>query len=129
MTQEPAGHLDASTRLSVARTILSQERTLMSWVRTAVALIGFGFTIYKFFAFEAGKNLPAAGARLSPRLFAMIMIGTGIVALSLSTIAHHSGMKQISAEYGVPPRYGAFVVATIVSVLGLLAFGAALLQA
>src|SRR5215468_3174370 len=30
------------------RTRLSLERTLMSWLRTAVALIGFGFTIVQF---------------------------------------------------------------------------------
>lgn len=129
MTQTAAAQLDPSTRLSVTRTILSLERTLMSWVRTAVALISFGFTIYKFFAFEAGRNLPATGFRLTPRAFAMIMIGMGIVSLCVSTIAHQANMKRLQAEYGVAPRYSAFVVASIVSILGLLAFVAALLRA
>jgi putative membrane protein len=35
----------ASDHFSWLRTRLSIERTMMSWVRTATALIGFGFTI------------------------------------------------------------------------------------
>ena len=94
-----------------------------------MALITFGFTIYKFFAFEAGRELPASGLQLSPRVFGMIMIGTGLVALGLSAIAHRTSMRHLQADYGVTPKYGAFIVATIVSILGLLAFAAALMKA
>ena len=37
------------THFAWLRTRMSLERTLMSWVRTATALIGFGFTIFQFF--------------------------------------------------------------------------------
>ena len=40
----------ASDHFSWLRTRLSVERTMMSWVRTATALIGFGFTIVQFFS-------------------------------------------------------------------------------
>ena len=44
--------------LALERTYLAHERTLMAWVRTATSLITFGFSIYKFFAFEAkAKNI------------------------------------------------------------------------
>jgi len=101
----------------------------MAWVRTATSLISFGFTIYKFFGFEAGKNLPAANFVLSPRVFAMIMIGTGLVALVLSTFEHRANMKRMQAEFGIAPRSVSLFVAAIVSILGVLAFVAALLQA
>jgi putative membrane protein len=39
---------DAPTHFAWLRTRMSIERTLMSWVRTATALIGFGFTIFQF---------------------------------------------------------------------------------
>jgi putative membrane protein len=38
----------SDSHFSWLRTRMSAERTLMSWVRTAIALIGFGFTIYQF---------------------------------------------------------------------------------
>ena len=41
--------MDAATHFAWPRTRMSIERTFMSWVRTATALIGFGFTIVQFF--------------------------------------------------------------------------------
>jgi inner membrane protein YidH len=126
MTTTPAKPLDLSTRLALDRTRLAHERTLMAWVRTAVSLISFGFTIYKFFEFEAGRAGPAGRHLLTPREFAMIMIGTGLVALALSTIDHRRYMKHIRSEYEAAPRSLTLVVAAIVSVMGLLAFFATL---
>jgi len=34
--------------MAAMRTALAAERTLMAWIRTALAMISFGFTIYKF---------------------------------------------------------------------------------
>jgi putative membrane protein len=49
-----AGH-NASNRLSqqrtelaVTRTTMAADRTLMAWTRTSLAMISFGFTVYKF---------------------------------------------------------------------------------
>ncbi len=50
--------MDAGTRLALDRTALAHERTLMAWVQTAVSLISFGFTIYKFFHFELQNRPP-----------------------------------------------------------------------
>jgi putative membrane protein len=50
---EPPSQLEVrltpEAHFSWLRTRLSIERTLMSWVRTATALIGFGFSIVQFF--------------------------------------------------------------------------------
>jgi len=121
--------LDTGTRLAVDRTHLAHERTLMAWVRTATSLISFGFTIYKFFAFEAGRNLPAADLLLSPRVFAMLMIATGLIALVLSTFEHLANMRRMRAEFGIATRSVSLLVAGVVSILGVLAFVAALLHA
>jgi len=129
MTAVAPQALDASTRLSVERTYLSHERTLMSWVRTATSLISFGFTIYKFFGFEAGKALVQPDQWLSPRTFAMIMIGTGLIALTFSAVEHHQSVRRMRAEFGIKSRSVSLVVAAIVSILGLLAFFATLLRA
>ena len=128
MNPTPAKPLDAGTRLAVDRTRLAYERTLMAWVRTGTSLISFGFTIYKFFEFEAGKGVVAASPLLSPRQFGMIMIGTGLVALVLATIDHLSNTRRMRDEYGAADRSVAVAVAVIVSGMGLVAFTVALFR-
>jgi len=125
----PETPAETATRLAIERTRLAYERTLMAWIRTATALISFGFTVYKFFEFEAGKNLPAATGRLlSPRYFALIMIGTGLVALLLSTIEHRRNIRALAVEPGTTHVSVAGVLAAMIAVMGLLAFVAALFR-
>ena len=98
----------------------------MAWVRTATSLISFGFTIYKFFEFEAGQGL-RAHRLLSPRAFGTIMIGTGLAALLLGAIDHRRESRLLHEEFGIARRSTAIVVAVIISVLGLLALSSALI--
>lgn len=75
----------ADSHFSWVRTRLSVERTLMSWVRTAVALIGFGFTIVQFF--DRMQQMPGVrSARLpeAPRLLGLALIACGILGLLIS---------------------------------------------
>jgi putative membrane protein len=118
---------DTGTRLAVDRTRLAHERTMMAWVRTGTSLISFGFTIYKFFQLQIQRE--AATSRLiGPREFALIMIGTGLLALLLSALEHRQSMKTLRATYGPQPRSVSGVVAGLVSVMGLAAFVAVLFR-
>jgi putative membrane protein len=75
----------ASDHFSWIRTRLSIERTMMSWVRTAVSLIGFGFTIVLFF--ERMRDFPGiAPAHFpeAPRYLGLTLILCGIGALVIS---------------------------------------------
>lgn len=79
--------MDASTRFSFERTLLSHERTVMSWVRTATSLITFGFTLYKFFELDPGTAArPRAQHVISARTFAMVMIASGLFSLLVAAI-------------------------------------------
>jgi len=122
----PAGHTpDLSTQLAVDRTRLAHERTLMAWVRTATSLISFGFSIYKFFEFDAAQKT-ATARTLSPRQFGMIMIGTGLAALALAAVDYQRNMRQMQRAYGGSVRgWAAMAVAVIVSAVGIVAFSAA----
>ena len=115
--------LDNGTRLAIERTRLAYERTLMAWIRTAASLISFGFTIYKFFEFESGKNAAAASTNhlLSPRQFAMVMIATGVLALTFATIDHYRNISQMNVQYGKGERSTSLLVAALVSCMGLAA--------
>ncbi len=59
-------------RLELERTHIAYEQSIMTWIRTAIALITFGFTIYKFFQLE----LPGRAEKsrlLGPREFALVL--------------------------------------------------------
>ena len=123
---------DERTSLAVDRTRLAHERTLMAWVRTAMSLISFGFTIYKFFqGLAEAKQIVVPHRLVSPRVFALVMIGLGVGSLLLATVQHHAEMKKLASEYkeyGGMPRSTAQIVASVVSVLGLIALALVLLR-
>ncbi|HXJ88408.1 MAG TPA: DUF202 domain-containing protein [Candidatus Binatia bacterium] len=116
-----------NTELAVDRTWLAHERTLMAWVRTAVSMISFGFTIYKFFQFEAGRTLPAARGVLTPREFALIMISIGLVALLMATTSHRKETRGL-AQHLEGRRSMAEIVAALVGLFGIAALLSALFR-
>jgi putative membrane protein len=86
----------ASDHLSWLRTRLSVERTMMSWVRTAIALIGFGFTIVQFF--DRMQQMPGvAPARFpeAPRYLGLALIFCGVGALAISIWEYQWGLRYL----------------------------------
>src|SRR5260370_6893956 len=67
------------------RNRLAADRTLMAWIRTALSMITFGFTIYKFL--EYVREREGTGIRVEgPRNLglSLILLGTGgLVAASI----------------------------------------------
>jgi len=114
--------LSTSTRLALDRTDLAHERTLMAWIRTAVSLISFGFTIYKFLQYVEKANGEQPGRLIGARGYGLFMIGTGLLALLLATISHRRQMEALREKYVEVPYSMAAVFATVISVLGILAF-------
>jgi putative membrane protein len=118
--------MDTSTQLAIERTQLAHERTLMAWVRTAVSLISFGFTIYKFFEYlvTSGQR-EASGSLLGPRHFGMLMMGTALVILVLAMLQHRRQEKRLRQMDATQPRSLSFLLAMLITTLGLLALLAA----
>jgi putative membrane protein len=86
----------ADSHFSWLRTRLSVERTLMSWVRTAISLIGFGFTIVQFF--DRMQEMPAvAPARFpdAPRYLGLSLIFCGVAALAISIWEYQWGLRYL----------------------------------
>ena len=127
----------ASDHFSWLRTRASLERTLMSWIRTAVSLIGFGFTIVQFF--ERMQELPGVNPALhpaAPRYLGLALIACGILALVISIWQYHwtirylwsgsfaplAGMTKKGMESPVLP------VAILLIFIGLFAFFAVLFR-
>jgi putative membrane protein len=71
------------------RTRLAIERTMMAAVRTAVALIGFGFTIVQFFQhLNTTEGVAAAARPEAPRYLGLALIGAGILTLLVSGVLY-----------------------------------------
>lgn len=130
-SSEDAGRKSApdATLLAADRTRLAFERTMMAWVRTATSLITFGFTVYKFFQFEAGSREPVQHL-IGPREFALIMISIGILSLLLATLQQRQSMRSLRAHYvGMRiPRSLAALVGAMIGLLGVLALLAVILR-
>jgi putative membrane protein len=123
----PPEELSLGNQLALDRTRLAYERTLMAWVRTATSLISFGFTIYKFFEYLKGER-PLPDRWFGPREFALLMIGTGLIALFLATVEHRRHLQTLRSHYGPMPYSLAAVVAVLIAILGLAGLFSVLLQ-
>ena len=112
--------LDTSTRLAADRTRLALERTLMAWVRTCTSMIAFGFGIYQFLEYLSTKE-QLRQPIISPQLFAVLLIVTGLMALTLAWIQHRQAMKALQTDFGPMPFSIAGVTAVFIAGLGVVA--------
>jgi putative membrane protein len=119
---------DTDTALAFERTRLSYERTLMAWISTATSLITFGFTIYKYFQFDASRQHVHAYL-VGPREFALVLIAVGLLALALGLVEHVRGLGALRRQYPALHRATSWFVALVVLLLGLAAFLAVIFRA
>ena len=111
--------MTADSHFGWIRTRLSLERTLMSWMRTATALIGFGFAIVQYLSHL--RELPGVNPAYLPRApqyLGLALIAAGILGLLLSlwqyrwmlrylesgSFATIAGMKQDGMRSGRRPQ-------------------------
>ena len=86
----------ADTHFGWIRTRLSIERTMMSWIRTAVALIGFGFAIVQFF--ERLEQMPGIRPAVypdAPRVLGLALISCGVLALLIAVWQYLWGIRYL----------------------------------
>ena len=119
------------------RTRLSIERTMMSWIRTAVALIGFGFAIVQFL--ERLQQMPGvrpAEYPNAPRNLGLALISCGVLALLIAVWQYLWIIRYLwggsFAPIAGPTREGVEMPVIIIAVLligiGVFAFFAVLLR-
>jgi len=127
----------ASDHFAWIRTRLALERTIMSWLRTAVALIGFGFAIVEYFdRLQQGPETRAALLPEAPKYLGLALISCGILALVISlwqyfwTVCYLWGepYRPIAGVTKEGMQSPVIAVALLLIVIGLFAFVAVLLR-
>jgi putative membrane protein len=117
------------TDLALQRTLIAAERTLMAWIRTSLSMIGFGFTIYKFFQYLpeeiAAGNIQRPQA---PRNLGLTLIALGTLALAAAAFQHRHFLNAIGAPQTRNLWSLSFVVAVAVVLIGLITFYGVLLR-
>jgi putative membrane protein len=119
------------------RTQLGLQRTLMASVRTAVSLIGFGFTVAQFFQRMQGEGAERFGVEL-PRNLGLALIAAGVLSLAVALWQYHLAMgylrgSEFEAIAGPPTsrrslHTSTYLAATVVLIIGVAAFGSVFLN-
>jgi putative membrane protein len=112
--------LDPATRLAFERTYLAHERTQMAWARTSLALISFGFATDQFLRYlhEQRPELPPL---MKSDSVGILMIVLGLVALALASIQHRRALRALRAQHPELQPSLAWVMVTLLGLLGVLA--------
>jgi putative membrane protein len=124
-------HLTANDHFSWLRTRLSIECTLMAWLRTAAALIGFGFTIVQVFEWLQSQA-PSKPVLLpnAPRDLGLALIGSGVLGTAVALWQYHlltnylwgSQFQVIAGIAEKPHRTPLFAVSVVIAFVGVAAF-------
>jgi inner membrane protein YidH len=125
----------SDSHFSWIRTRLSLERTMMSWVRTATALIGFGFAIVQFFEhLQQAPEIHSAYLPDAPILLGLSLIACGVLALIVSIwqyrwTVHYlweGSFRPIAGMAKEPMNSPVLLIAVLLIFIGLFAFFAVL---
>ena len=122
--------LKISDILALDRTRMAAERTLIAWVRTALSMISFGFTIYKFLQVIQEQDKLHVLRSQAPRDVGLTLTGIGTFAVIIACVQHWKYVKKLRPDQPYKLwRDLTFIVACLIAILGLLIFVSIILRA
>ena len=116
---------NTSTELAKTRNRAAAERTTLAWIRTALALISFGFGLDKIIsAIRDAAGDGNTSQDVGVQLMSMGFIGIGIFTLLIAMRQHKRELIRLRSDpylYRDEPSLS-IATATAVLVIGVLAF-------
>jgi putative membrane protein len=102
--------------LGAIRTVMAADRTLMAWIRTALSLLSFSFTIYKF--------LEAAGAATGPHLknpqrVGLFLAGVGTLSMILGVVSYWATLKDLQRTEHFRLGRPTLIISAIMTLAGI----------
>lgn len=120
-----------STDMAVIRTVMAADRSMMAWLRTGLALISFGFTIYKFLEYSR-EQLIAEGRNVSqissPKVIGLFLIGLGIISLLMGIIENEATIRNLKENHVFKRIRYSVIMSVIILVFGIVLFLAVVLR-
>lgn len=83
------------TAMSFERTAMSAHRTLHAVMKTSLSLIGFGFTIFKFFTALSTEYIGEQFPQHAARNFGLAMMVLGIAILAVGMAEHYQTVSRL----------------------------------
>lgn len=108
------------------RTFLAGQRTLLAWIRTALALMGFGFLVARFGLFlqqiSAMKGLPEVTSSGFSLWIGTAMVLLGVAMNVFAAARHYEFLRSFTASELSSPARSLFeiVLSVLLAVLGLI---------
>ena len=105
--------------LGAVRTLMAANRTLMAWVRTSLAMLGFGFTIYKILQEvqqAAGRTLPVDN---TPRTAGIFLAVAATVAMVMGTVEYWWTLRQLRQLQHFRLTQPVLIMAVLISFAGI----------
>lgn len=118
-------------RLALDRSQLAADRTLMAWVRTALSLITFGFTVYKFLQVFVEQSKSPVPHPQAPVVIGVTLISLGTTSLVVACMQYWQYINKLNKYISDEPykRWDfTFIVACSLGLLGLLMLGNIILR-
>ena len=116
------GRASSSQELALDRTRMASERTLQAWVRTALSMIAFGFTLYKFLQVMQAQSTAPVLRPQAPRNVGLTLVGIGTFAVAAACLQHWQYVRKLRPDKPYKPWDLAFIVAILIGLLGILIF-------
>ena len=102
---------------------MAAERTLMAWIRTALAMISFGFTIGRLGEALASPEVDLIFGRttdVAGVAFYLVVLGT--LALILASVQYRVDVAALRGQALKRRPSPAFVIAILLSLFGIFVF-------